>query len=115
MSLQKTWNIAQIILSNLEMMFEDYKVDGYSGMYHNGRENGFYVKLSARHSSSNLDKVAFFSNLRNVDGIVVYRRTDGIDDGIDEKAYRNSNSFKESEGYKAAKFIMDWLLEPMEG
>lgn len=109
MGINRTWKLAELVLGNLEILFDDMGLDGYANPYHNGRENGFCVQLTLSKSKTG-GRVAYFSNVRNRSGIAVYQMFNGRTDGIDDEAYRSSHSFDESDSYAAAKFIMDWLV-----
>lgn len=105
--------MAELVLSNLQIIFEEHSVDGYANTYHNVRENGFCVHLSAASTlklGCTSGRVAYFSNIRNADGIVVYFMDNMNTDGIDDDAYNTSKSFDESEAYDAAMYIYETLI-----
>jgi len=114
MGLIRTWKQAEAVLCILEMKFNDYALNGCVVTYHNGRENGFCVQLySSSVQPCAKGRVAYFSNCKNADGIVVYKMENSCMDGIDEETYKKKISFNEEDVYKAAEFILDWL-NPIE-
>lgn len=117
MAILKAWRVANVVLANLEMLLNDHGVDAYAETYRNGRENGFVLRLTAsciKGFKSHPHKVAYFSNIRNADGILVHIRCDGNTDMVIDGTSKDAKSFGEKEAYQAAKFIFDELTGVQE-
>ena len=121
MVLNKSYKWAETVLSVLEIMLEEEGATAHAQTYRNGRENGFCITLNSYtkfdESSEKAwliqtlgsGRVCHVCNLRNSDGIAVYRNDENSTDDVPLKAFKSMRSFSIYDVSGAARCIFEYL------
>lgn len=114
MKLKQSMKVANAVLAVVEAMLPNDDEEIYLEPYKNGRENGWALHSNSS-SSTALDRKVVFSEYRNSDQIVIYQgRMQDFDvsgNVPDEACYQTKVFFDAGQIEKAARHILDYLLD----